>query len=90
MRKYWYKGTPFRNMYDVRYTDTVQGEFEARRNKWDSICREDAIRLCRQERHRRKYDSMASGYSPTVIRPMGWEDNGRDYELDNTGFIVLR
>lgn len=77
----------FGNTYNLWWADsncTVPDSFER-------ISRKEAIKLCIEERQRRKYDSAFSGYASSYIRPITGDEDKPGYGLllDSSGYIIL-
>ncbi len=89
MKKYFIVPGAFANTYSlywVRRGETVPNGEE--------ITRGEAVRLCRVERKRRKYDPYFAGYADMYIFPYGCEEEVGNpayilRHLDSTGFVVL-
>ena len=88
MKKYYIVHGKFVNTYSlywVRRGETVPNGEE--------ITRAEAVRLCRDERRRRKTDPYFGGYADAYIMPYDCEEainpNYILRHLDSTGYIVL-
>jgi hypothetical protein len=94
MNKYFVKNTlGYANTYDIVYTKNADEEHTAIENGYERITRRDAIDLCRAELDRIKYNPNFSGYSSTVILPVWYPSNERDWRNDKrmkrNGFLVV-
>lgn len=94
MKKYYVKCYGFSNTYDVVYAENEEEEKKAISEGWGRISRKRAIRLCMEEKSRRKYDQAFSYYAPTVILPISYPEDGSDWRNDAAmelrGYIVER
>ena len=69
MRKYWIVyGGNFRNVYSLFYTENKEDEAKLFPGA-ERITREEALRKCREEKDRRKYNPMFAGYGAIEIYP---------------------
>jgi hypothetical protein len=69
-RKYFVRYiSNFANMYDLRWADSENLIAMLKSKDYEQITREEAVRLCREEKQRRKYDPSFSGYADTVVIP---------------------
>lgn len=74
----------FSNSYKVVWVNSAYEEKIALAEGYERITREDAVRLCLRERHRRENNLYFSGYASEYILPYG------NYELSHpiSGFIA--
>lgn len=89
MRKYFVRYYGFSNVYDVAYTETKEEEKEAVSTGWERIRRKMAEGLCKAEVDRQAYDSAFAGYAPTVILPLHYPAEKRDWRND-PGMVLHR
>lgn len=62
---YW---RDFGNTYELYYTDK-----EINRDGFERITRREAIRLCAEEKERRRTDPAFSGYASVTIKPYEYD-----------------
>lgn len=88
--RYWIKRGDFANQYWLEYTTTPEQDMRAESEGCERIKLKEAIRLCRAERDRRKYDPAFSGYADDRIWPYGVDRDSvyasRGYY--DSGFVI--
>jgi len=88
---YW---KDFGNTYTLAWTEAGSAEEQAAiENGWERITRKEAIRLCVEERERRRTDEAFSGYASEKVFPLSLIQND-DFDGDiewwmntNDGYI---
>lgn len=78
---YYWHGGDFANTYELYYTDK-----EIDRDGFERITRKEAIRLCVEEKERRRTDPAFSGYGSTTIIP--YDYNGTNIWHDKNYCLI--
>lgn len=84
-RSYWVRHGDFGNVYSLRWSYGFVDD-----NDFVKISFRDAVRLCVQERRRRKNDESFSGYADTYIYPFGVDHESDLYYDDKNPYILVK
>ena len=76
----------FGNTYNLYWADSPE-MIAALPEDAERISRKEAIRLCREERYRRKHDPSFSGYATDTIFPADYPDD-QDIRSDKRFYLV--
>ena len=93
MKKYYVVYGNFANVYSLFWADNEKMRKQLPEGA-EQISRKEAIKMCKEERQRRKEDTNSSGYASAYICPAGTTENeafmlGKP-ETDPTGYIILK
>lgn len=93
MKHYYIIHGDFANCYALYWAENRTEELELIALGAVNITRKDAIKYARAERYRRRYDAAFAYNADSLIYSWSYRNRNtvsHDFELDNTGYIVLK